>query len=521
MARFSQGLFNALSNPSYASSLGALGEQIGSAQAMGRERERQSNRFNTALDATSRGIASAQLGDTTALTSQMGQLRELLKDPNMPIEEKRLYIQELRALQAMMPGAQKIQTSNSATALMRIDNELEDEAALRAKIDQGYEKQGMAPISDAAFKAMTDSLKTQQKRLLENPNVSSEYNKLSVEQGRQRLERRRIASEEWLQTNRPKLQRAIESGEQKNLDAVLESVPPEYAEQAKDFVSSEMAFQREMQEFADNSILRSQEPRNTDFSESIARLPEGLQDEQIKALNDEYVAYIKKNWNADKKEWIGGVGVRRRASTMEEELMQMIRSRNNAATNSAWATAEDEKLRVAKQIEDAERSIRTYPSQVPPRDIKYYAEQFAEEDGEDFDRLNPDEKANYRQIAKEYLIQENERTQLALIADVDVTRAPAVGITQQESDRLSRYSAEEQEYIMDEYGDIEQGQMSLTQIMNELEEDGIIVAPKKEEPPREPVLYRKEPGFPILKGMEERYRKNIEGLAGRRAETAE
>lgn len=45
MARFSQGLFNALSSPSYASSLGALGQQIGSAQAMGRERERQAGLF--------------------------------------------------------------------------------------------------------------------------------------------------------------------------------------------------------------------------------------------------------------------------------------------------------------------------------------------------------------------------------------------------------------------------------------------------------------------------------------------
>lgn len=125
-------------------------------------------------------------------------------------------------------------------------------------------------------------------------------------------------------------------------------------------------------------------------------------------------------------------------------------------------------------------------------------------------------------MARDTLVEQHKRRQQAVIAGVDVTQAPAQAITEKENIRLSTYTTEEQEIIMEEYGEFEKGQMSLTDIMNELEEDGLIEIPvMDEEPSNEPVLYRKEKGFPFMKPLEERYRRNVAAMAARRTGTAE
>lgn len=511
MARFGQGLIQGLTQPSFGQGLFDLGGQI----AERRQEREQMSRLDESMTTMRQANAAAQQGDVSALTRQINQLQAQAQSATT-MKEKMFYLNQVSDLQAQIPNAQGIKQTRSVDALLRIDNELQNTNDLRDRINKSYAERGLAPISQQDFDNMVNSLKTQQERLQQDPDVNTEYANRKINAARQALDLKKLESAEWLGNNRSKIVAAIKSGKQENLDAVLETVPSLYAEQVQDFVSSELRFQQEMQDFRDNSILKNQEPLNKDFTSRIENLPEGLQDDELKAMNQQYVEYIEKHWDAENKEWIGGPGVKKTASTMEENLNRLISNRNERATLNSWEAAEDRKLADERVIEEARIRIETF---VPDRnDEKDLAEQFAAEDQEDYDKLDPEEQQAYRRMARDTLVEEHKRRQQAVIAGVDVTQAPAQAISEEENIRLSTYTTEEQKIIMEEYGEFEKGQMSLTDVMNELEEDGLIQIPvTDEEPSDEQVLYRREPGFRFLDRMQERYERNIEGLAERRA----
>jgi len=515
MARFGQGLIQGLTQPSFGQGLFDLGGQI----AERRQEREQMARLDESMTTMRQANAAAQQGDVSALTKQINQLQAQAQSATT-MKEKMFYLNQVYDLQAQIPNAQGIKQTRSVDALLRIDNELQDTNALRDRINQSYAQRGLAPISQQDFDNMVKSLKTQQERLQQDPDVNTEYTNRKINAARQELDLKKLQSAEWIGNNRAKIVAAIKSGKQENLDAVLESVPSLYAEQVQDFVSSELRFQQEMQDFRDNSILKKQEPLNKDFTSRIENLPEGLQDDELKAMNQQYVEYIEKHWDAENKEWVGGPGAKKTASIMEENLNRLISNRNERATLNAWEAAEDKKLADERVIEEARIKIETF---VPNRnDEKDLAEQLAAEDQEDYDKLDPEEQQEYRRMARDTLVEEHKRRQQAVIAGVDVTQAPAQAITDEENIRLSMYTSEEQELIMEEYGEFQKGQMSLTQIMDELEEDGFIEIPvTDEEPSNKPVLYRKEKGFPFMKPLEERYKRNVQAMAARRAGTAE
>lgn len=511
MARFGQGFIQALTQPSYSQGLFELGGQIAERR---RERE-QLARLDESMTTMRQANAAAQQGDVSALTRQINQLQAQAQSATT-MKEKMFYLNQVYDLQAQIPNAQGIKQTRSVDALLRIDNELQDTNALRDRINQSYAQRGLAPISQQDFDKMVSALKTQQTRLQQDPDVNTEYTNRKINAARQDLELKKLQSAEWFGNNRKNIVNAIKSGNQEELDSVLETVPSLYAEQVQDFVSAELRFQKEMQDFRDNSISKNQEPLNKDFTSRIENLPEGLQDDGLKAMNQQYVEYIEKHWDAENKEWIGGTGAKKTAATLEENLNRLISNRNERATLNAWEAAEDKKLADERVIEEARIRIQTF---VPDRnDEKDLAEQLAAEDQEDYDKLDPEEQQEYRRMARDTLVEEHKRRQQAVIAGVDVTQAPAQAITDEENIRLSMYTSEEQELIMEEYGEFQKGQMSLTQIMDELEEDGFIEIPvTDEEPPPQRTLYRKERGFRVLDEMKGRYERNIEGLAKRRA----
>lgn len=511
MARFGERFLASVANPTYGQGLFDLGAQRGERR---RERE-QMARLDESMTTMRQANAAAQQGDVSALTKQMNQLQAQAQSATT-MNEKMFYLNQVADLQTQIPNAQGIKQTRSVDALLRIDNELQNTNDLRDRINQSYAQKGLAPISQQDFDNMVKSLKTQQERLQQDPDVNTEYTNRKINAARQALDFKKLQSAEWIGNNRAKIVAAIKSGKQENLDAVLETVPSLYAEQVQDFVSSELRFQKEMQDFRENSILKNQEPLNKDFTSRIENLPEGLQDEQLRAMNQQYVEYIEKHWDAENKEWIGGTGAKTTASKMEEELNRLISNRNERATLNAWDAAEERKLADERIIEEARIRIQTF---VPDRnDEKDLAEQLAAEDQEDYDKLDPEKQQEYRRMARDTLVEEHKRRQQAVIAGVDVTQAPAQAITDEENIRLSMYTSEEQELIMEEYGEFQKGQMSLSEIMDELEEDGFIEIPvTDEEPPPQRTLYRKERGFRVLDKMQERYEKNIEGLAERRA----
>lgn len=488
MARFSRGLLQSLANPSYGQNLFTLGQQAGSAEAMGRERERQSNRLDTALEITDRGLASAQLGDVTALTSQINQLRELIK--TAPLEEKQLYIQELRALRSQVPGAQQIKTGNSATALMRIDDELQDEVALRKKINDGYAERGMAPITDAAFKSVTDSLKAQQKRLLENPDVGAEYKSLRIEKNRQDAELQVLEASEWLNQNGPDIRQAIKSGNQDVLDGLLEKVPPQYDREVQTFIGAEISNQERLGAFRENSIAKNKAPVNVDFQDEIDRIKEaGFDVGGLSAANATYKEFLKENWNG--KTWTSAVA-KGDAARMEENILRIIEDRDSLAVETDFRSARARAAQNDAIIKDAELSISTYR---PDRnDIRFEAERIAGEKellspGEDLSDLSGEERATVFAEAEDYLIQQNTEDQARIIRQIDVSRTPEGvirSITQEQAVTLSRFTPEEQREIMDEYARND-GMDDIDEIIEDLQEFGVIGDPatreEKDEPP--------------------------------------
>ena len=483
MATFSRGFLQALTNPTYSQNLFDVGMLAGSAPGRRRQRERQANRLERAMDITGRGVASAQLGDTTALSSQMGQLRELIKDPNMPLEEKRMYIQELRTLQSMMPGARQLQTSNSATALMRIDSELEDESKLRERIDKGYAERGMAPITDAAFKAMTDSLKTQQKRLLENPDVGAEYRGLKIEKNRQDTELQVLEASEWLNQNGSGIREAIKSGDQDQLDGLLKNVPPQYDREVQTFVATEISNQERLDAFREDSIAKNKAPVNVDFQDEIDRLSEaGFNTDALSALNARYKEFLKDNWNG--KEWT--TGSKLDAARMEDRILSIIARQDQIAVESDFRDSRRKAAQDEAVIADAELNISTYR---PDRnDIKFEAERIAGEKellkpGEDLNDLSGEERATVLAEAEDYLIQQNTEDQARLIRQIDVSRTPEGvmrPVTQEQAVFVSRFTEEEQKEIMREYARSD-GMDDINEIIEDLQEFGVIGEPSPEE----------------------------------------
>ena len=489
MATFSRGLIQGLINPSYSQNLRDVGMLAGSAPGRRRQKERQANRLERAMDITGRGIASAQAGDTSALSAQMEQLRELIKDPNMPIEEKQLYIKEIRALQNMMPGAQKLQTSNSATALMRIDSELENESKLRERIDKGYAEQGMAPITDAAFKAMTDSLKTQQKRLLENPDVGAEYRGLKIEKNRQDAELQVLEASEWLNQNGPDIRGAIKSGDQDQLDGLLKNVPPQYDREVQTFVAAEISNQERLEAFRENSIAKNKAPVNVDFQDEIDRIKEMDFDVKgLSAANAKYKEFLKENWNG--KTWTSAAA-KVDAARMEENILRIIEDRDSLAVETDFRSARARAAQDDAIIRDAELNIDTYR---PDRnDIKFEAERIAGEKellkpGEDLNDLSGEERATVLAEAEGYLIQQNTEQQASRIRQIDVSRTPEGvirSITEEQAATLSRFKPEEQQEIMEEYARSD-GMDSIDEIIEDLQEFGDIGKPSTEKEVDEP-----------------------------------
>lgn len=486
MARFSRGLLQSLANPSYGQNLFTLGQQAGSAEAMGRERERQSNRLERAMDITGKGIASAQAGDTSALSAQMGQLRELIKDPNMPIEEKQLYIQELRALQGMMPRARQTATSNSATALMRIDDELQDEVALRKKINDGYAKRGMAPITDAAFKSVTDSLKTQQKRLLENPNVGAEYKSLRIEKNRQDAELQVLEASEWLNQNGPGIREAIKSGNQDVLDGLLKNVPPQYDREVQTFISAEISNQERLEALRENSIAKNKAPVNVDFQDEIDRIKEaGFDVEGLSAANAKYKEFLKENWNG--KTWTSAAA-KVDAARMEENILRIIEDRDSLAVETDFRSARARAAQDDAIIKEAEINVRTFrpsDSNVRSRANALASERDLVRPGEDIGDLDGPERARLLRDAEEQLIEENTRTQARVIRDIDVSRTPEGvmrPVTKDQAVLVSRFTEEDQKEILREYAR-SNGMDSIDEIIEDLQDFGDIGEPSPEKTP--------------------------------------
>ena len=322
MATFGSGLIQGLLNPSYSAELGNVAQQISAAPGIRRERERQANRLERAMDITGKGIASAQAGDTSALSAQMGQLRELIKDPNMPIEEKQLYIQEIRALQGMMPGARQTATGNTARSIIQT----------RAAIEDPTLPENVKKVLEQRLKVMSD-----------NTDALAAADKFRLDQARMDSEMQRIEGENWLNKNTSKMLELIRNDDADGLEAFVAGAG-QFSGAARKFATSALAGQEAMDRFTANSIAMKMAP---DFKtgeggeiisaerSDIESLPESIREIFAPGLR-KYEKLIKEGWDDKNGTW--REGYRTLASNAQREVQGLLNNvRNQIATSEYFA----------------------------------------------------------------------------------------------------------------------------------------------------------------------------------------
>tara|TARA_R100000734_G_C3313874_1_gene105295 strand:+ start:57 stop:1751 length:1695 start_codon:yes stop_codon:yes gene_type:complete len=561
MARFSQGLFSALANPSFAPAVGALGEQIGSAQAVGKQQRRRQGLFDQlmqddpvkraqALQAfgaetkdpalilegskmlegqlslqsiqeasalANQGTAFAQQGKTQDLQDIIGQLTSRIGRTNNAKTVSFLQAERNR-LQSLVPDSENIATTNSIDRLMSIDSALADTNRLRQSIAGANPRLTNEQV-ETRVRARTDALEKERSDLLSGSakvNEGYQNRRLSLSQATAAQEE--LQAEAWLQSNRESILAAIKSGDTNRMEQSIASAPPSLLNEAEDYLAQATRDYLDRQELEKNSIAVKQSPEIDSFKEQISSIKSmsGSLDydtSALEGLNTEYENFIKKHWDGEK--WTT-IGHKSQATAMEKNLRDQIFATKSSISDAGFRANASVKAADESIIREAMIRIEGFiPSDTKAENL---AEVLAAEDEKIFDDLRPEEQALYISDARFELTEENRRANLAVIASVDPSRAPAITITEEENVRFTQYSKDDQKEIMEEYS-FQKGQMSLAQVMKELEEDQLITPPEKKEKdkPKEPVLYTREPGFRFMDRLEERYEQNVRRMADRRS----
>lgn len=482
MARFNALLQSLARPPAFQQGLFDAAKGIGATPVMLEEQKRaeeERQRISAVIDAGTKGITAAQEGDTQVLRAQIDFIKGEIARARST-DERLDLVRELRDLQALVPGATQVKKDKSVDAALKIDAELSDAEALRKRIDGAYAADGLQPISDGDFKRLTDTLTNQKSRILKDPDVNTEYRTRRAEDISTRLEIEKMESIAWIAQNGDGIKQAIKSGSQSELDAALKNVPPEYQAQVDAFVSSQIQSEEQLQDFRSNSILKTQEPINKDFSSRIQDLKaSGLATAGLESLNKQYMDVLDKHW--DGSSW-DDLANKDRASKLEQSIIQTIERQSDAISLNTWRLQQDEKAREKATIEDAKESIDTYTPK--EGNVQARAEELAGiagelGAGEDLNDLPGEDRAKYLEDARAELIEENARLQTSRIRRIDVSETPPDmmrSVTEKQAGRISEFTSEEQRLILEEYA-AEEGMVDIDEIIDDLLDFGDIQKP--------------------------------------------
>lgn len=468
--RINSGLLQKLASPSFSARAGeAIGQAMLGPENRREEREKMA-RMDALMDASTRGVAAAQMGDVRALSAQMDAIKEQFKNTTSS-EERLALLPELRALQGLMPGAKATQQSRSVDSLFRIDAELGNVEAMRKKIDDSYVANGRDPISDGDFKRITDTLATQRSRILEDPNVSESYEARKAANLSTRLETERMESVAWIAQNGDAIKQAIKSGDREELNTALQNVPRQYQAQVDSFVSSQIEAEGQLQDFRSDSILKTQEPINTDFSSSIKGLADaGIKTRELERLNKQYMDLLESHWLGSNWDDLAN---KDRAAKLEQRIIQTIERQSDTIALNTWQRQQDDIARDKAIIEEAQESISNYrPGRL---DVNNRAEELAAiagelGAGEKLSDLPGEDRARYSDDARAELIDENTNIMARRILDIDASEVPRElmrTLTVKQAERLGTFRDEERQIIMEEYA-AERGLTDIDEIIDDL-----------------------------------------------------
>jgi len=304
-------------------------QEYSQAAATAREQQDALGRFDRVTDISSGGITAAQQGNVESLeAAKTGLMAELAAAGTL--EQKKAIRQELRNLDSLMPGAKKIEIGNKARKLVNIN------MALQNSDLTGTEKL---------------ALEQQQKELQLDPEAMEQFQQYQLNTWRFQQEGEKIKEEQWLDTNRGAILEAVQNGDTKALNSVIEGAG-EYAEAAQKFADSSLRSAETMAQFEENSIERKMAPSVDYYAEQVDNLPEEI-GQNLKTTLAAYKAVSEKGW--DGKQWTAGL--RTRAKQLERELKGQLSAINSQIATSEFFDAKREERDTKEKIKKLELKL--------------------------------------------------------------------------------------------------------------------------------------------------------------------
>ena len=304
-------------------------QEYSQAAATAREQQDALGRFDRVTDISSGGITAAQQGNVESLeAAKTGLMAELSAAGTL--EQKKAIRQELRNLDSLMPGAKKLKIGNQAKELVNIDRSL-----------QNPDLTGPQRLA----------LEQKQRELQLNPEAMEQFQQYQLNTWRFQQEGEKIKEEQWLDTNRGAILEAVQNGDTKALNSVIEGAG-EYAEAAQKFADSSLRSAETMAQFEENSIERKMAPSVDYYSEQVDNLPEEI-GQNLKTTLAAYKAVSEKGW--DGKQWTAGL--RTRAKQLERELKGQLSAINSQIATSEFFDAKREERDTKEKIKKLELKL--------------------------------------------------------------------------------------------------------------------------------------------------------------------
>ena len=410
MAKFSQAFLQSMTQPAYQEGLFTAARELGGLRGRMEQERGAMQRFDQLSKATGQAQASALSGDPNALALNVRRLEEI-RDAAPTLQEKQAIDSRITQLRSMAPAAEQAGLKRDVTAVSQIDNVLDG-------LDQ------RSDITEEQKATIRDSLSLRKNQLLENPEIEQGYRQDQINQFRFEESELAMREQQYIRDNQDEIQRAIESGDQDQLKAVKDKIPPEFSTIANQYITGAIRNNETLSQFKAQSIALNTAPMTEeDLNKLISSLPEGAADAMAPEIR-EYKEAIK-GWS-DKTQWSGNTNALNRAKKAEAA----IQSRMSGISNALWSSELTQRNRIAAENRAIIRKAEIDMLQ-PVRDIdrERRAKQITKErDGEPT-------REDYI-LAEQQLREENVDTQLRIINQYDPDKAVELGF---EKDAESPY----------------------------------------------------------------------------------
>jgi hypothetical protein len=240
MAKFSQQFLRAMAQPSYQEGLFTAARELGGLRGRLEEERGAMQRFDQLSKTTGQAQASALSGDPNALALNIKRLEEI-RNAAPTLQEKQVIDSRISQLRSMAPAAKQAGLKRDVTAVSQIDNVLD---GLDARTD----------ISEQQKSELKESLTLRKNQLLENPEIEQGYRQDQV--NRFKFEETELAMREqqYIRDSQDEIQRAIQSGDEAQLKAVRDKIPPEFATITNQYITGAIRNNDVLNQFNERSI---------------------------------------------------------------------------------------------------------------------------------------------------------------------------------------------------------------------------------------------------------------------------